>query len=157
MNENDIVRFVSGLPGTLAVTAGADNGAPEAAWGDSFFFYDPEGETPPDRRMPFATLVVKDYEGFDTASSLNRPGVFRLNVSVGRARFQQLLGYAPAAHPDHHSGIDYTVADRLLPHPVYATQGWISILNPGEATGSQARALLEEAHARAAERHRPRR
>jgi len=106
--------------------------------------------------MPFATLVVKDYEGFDTASALNRPGVFRLNIAVGRARFQQLLGYPPAAHPEHHPDVDYTTADRILPHPGYAAQGWIAVLNPDDATAAQARALLEEARTRAAERHRPR-
>ena len=156
MNESDIIQFVSGLPGVVVVTAGADNGAPEAAWGDSFFFYDPNGESPSDRRLPFATLVVKDYEGFDTASALNRPGVFRLNLAVGRARFQQLLGHPPAARSEHHPDVDYTAADRILPHPGYAAQGWIAVLNPGEATAAQVRDLLEEARIRAAERYRPR-
>ncbi|GAA2724459.1 DUF6194 family protein [Actinocorallia aurantiaca] len=156
MNESDIIQFVSGLPGVAVVTAGADNGAPEAAWGDSFFFYDPNGESPSDRRMPFATLVVKDYEGFDTASALNRPGVFRLNLAVGRDRFQQLLGYPPAAHAEHHPNVDYTAADRILPHPGYAAQGWVAVLNPGDATAAQVRDLLEEARTRAAGRHRPR-
>ena len=42
--------------------------------------------------MPFATIVTKDYTGFDTASDLNRPGVFRLNVGVGRDTFRALFG-----------------------------------------------------------------
>jgi hypothetical protein len=29
---------------------------------------------------------------------------------------------------------DYTAFDRLLPHPVYAKQLWISILNPSDET-----------------------
>lgn len=39
--------------------------------------------------------------------------------------------------------------DHLIPHPVYAAQGWVAILNPGERTGDLARALLAEAHDRA--------
>jgi len=156
MTEEEIIRFVAGLPGVAVVTASEANGAPAVAWGDSFFFYDPEGDTPADRRLPFATIVTQDYQGFDTASNLDRPGVFRLNVAVGRARFQELLDYPPDAHADQ-AGIDYTALDRVLPHPVYATQGWVSILNPGEATGEMARSLLVDAHARAADRQRPRR
>ncbi|MEV8098147.1 DUF6194 family protein [Kitasatospora sp. NPDC085879] len=36
----------------------------------------------------------------------------------------------------------------------YAVQGWVCILNPGPATADRARALLADAHARAARRHR---
>jgi hypothetical protein len=49
--------------------------------------------------------------------------------------------------------LDYTALDRLIPHPAYAAQAWVSILNPGEATAGQARALLTDAHARAVRRH----
>ena len=134
------------------MVAGEDNGAPEVAWGDSFFFYDP-GDDPANRKMPFATIVTKDYPGFDTVSNLDRPGVYRLNIAVGRRRYQELFGHAPAAHADHSGDYDYAALDRVLPHPVYAVQGWASVLNPGEATAERARALLAEAHARAAERH----
>jgi Family of unknown function (DUF6194) len=141
MTPEDIIEFVSGMPGVSTLTASADNGAPEVAWGDSFFTY-------ADEQLPFATIVVTDYPGFDTASDLDRPGVFRLNIAVGRARFAELLGFPPAAVPD---GIDYTVLDHLLPHPVYASQSWISVLNPGR----WALPLLADAHARAAARYRP--
>jgi hypothetical protein len=154
MTQQDLVEFATGLPDVVAVTAGEENGAPEVAWGDVFFFYEPEGPT--DRRMPFATIVTKDYDGFDGSSDLNRPGVFRLNISVGRTSFEELLGYPPAAHAEQGAAFDHTALDRLLPHPVYAPQGWVSILDPGDATGTQARALLVRARARAAARHRPR-
>ena len=101
MTEEDIIRFVSGLPGVDMMTASEGDGAPEAAWGDTFFFYDPTGDEPADRRFPFATIVVSNYEGFDESSDLNRPGVFRLNIAVGRRRFEDLLGYRPSAHPEH--------------------------------------------------------
>jgi Family of unknown function (DUF6194) len=155
LTEEDIIELAAGLPGVVTVTASEATGAPEVAWGDSFMFYDPDDDEA-DRQMPFATIVTKDYAGFDTASNLNRPNVFRLNIAVGRAAFQAVLGYPPAAHADHHADVDHAVADRVLPHPVYAVQGWVSIVNPGEATTEQARALLTDAHARAASRHRPR-
>ena len=38
-----------------------------------------------------------------------------------------------------------------MPHPVYALQHWVSILNPTEATfGSIVKPLLDEAHGRVA-------
>ncbi len=123
--------------------------------GDSFFYYDPDDSLPPDRRMPFATIVIKDYPGFDTASNLDRSGVFRLNIAVGRAEFEKLLGYPPAAHADHHDSVDYTALDQLIPHPVYATQSWVSVLNPADNTDERIRAALTVANARAARRHRP--
>jgi hypothetical protein len=155
MTQDDVIAFVTRLPDVSAVTASEANGAPEVSWGDSFFFYAPEGGAP--GRMPFATIVTKDYDGFDTASKLNRPGVFRVNVAVGRAAFEELIGYPPAAHAAHSARFDYTAIDRLIPHPAYATQAWVAILNPGETTATLARSLLSDAHARAARRHHRRR
>jgi len=43
VTESDIIEVVAALPGVVAVTASEANGAPEVAWGDTFFFYDPEG------------------------------------------------------------------------------------------------------------------
>lgn len=106
--------------------------------------------------MPFATIVTKDYEGFDTASDLSRPGVYRLNIAVGRTAFEELIGYAPAAHASQAEPFDYAAADRLMPHPVYATQGWVAIVNPDHATADLARRLLANAHARAAKRYKRR-
>jgi uncharacterized protein DUF6194 len=155
VTEDDIVQFVTTLPGVAAVMASQAMGAPEVAWGDWFIFYDREGETPPDRRFPFATIVTKDYEGFDEFSQLNRPGVFRLNIAVGRHRFEDWMGYPPAEHAKKQQLFDYTALDRLLPHPAYGSQGWLSILNPGDTTSEQAKSLLTEARARATERRRP--
>ncbi|GLY20765.1 DUF6194 family protein [Micromonospora sp. NBRC 101691] len=154
MREEDVVAFVGALPGVELLTAGPETGAPEVAWGDHFFYYDPERVLPADRRMPFATIVVKDYPGFDTASDLDRDGVFRVNVAVGRQVFEDLFGYPPAAQAEHHGDHDYAALDRMLPHPLYATQGWISVLNPAPTTAGQLRDLLTGAHARAAARYR---
>ena len=150
MDEKELVRALTDLPGVATVTAGPDNGAPEAAWGDSFFFYDPDDGIPADRRMPFATVVVKDYPGFDTASDLDRPGVFRLNLAVGRARFTELFGFGPAEFAAHRDSFDFTVLDKVMPHPVYATQGWACILVPNQIPD-----LVAHAHQRAKDRYRP--
>ena len=152
MREADVIELVGGLAGVEVMTAGPDTGAPEVAWGDSFFFYDPDGDGGV-TRQPFATVVTSNYPGFDTASDLDRPGVFRVNVAVERQTFEALLGYAPADHERHRADVDFAALDRLVPHPVYAAQGWVCVLNPGAATQVQLEALLLDAHARAAARH----
>ena len=129
MTESEVALLLEGLPGVIAVTASSESGAPEVSWGDSFFFYDPDQTA--DRRQPFATIVTKDYPGFDTSSKLDRPGVFRLNLAVGRETFQQLFGFPSAGFADQAAEFDFAELDRVLPHPVYARQGWISVLTPG--------------------------
>jgi hypothetical protein len=157
MTEDEIIRFVAGLGEVDVMTASRESGAPEAAWGDSFFLYDPDGRARERGGFtPFATLVVKDYPGFDSASNLDRPGVFRVNIAVGRACFEEVFGHSPAEHAHHRDGFDHTVVDRLVPHPAYAAQGWLSALNPGPRTSDRVRELLTLARERAAARHRPR-
>lgn len=151
VTEDEVLELVTRLPDVVVVTASEASGAPQAAWGDSFCFYDPTGDG--ERHSPFATIVTQNYEGFDTESDLNRPGVFRVNVAVGRAAFEALFGYAPAAHADHHAEYDYAALDRLLPHPIYAAQGWVSVLNPAAETQDRLASLLTDAHDLAAKRH----
>jgi len=149
VTEQEIIQFTARLAGVDLLTAGKTTGAPEIAWGDSFFYYDPDWDITTDKRFPFATIVTKNYPGFDEASNVDRDGIFRLNISVGRRRFEELIGYPPSQHAEHEADFDYSTIDTLIPHPVYATQAWVSILNPGEQSGDQARSLLTEAHARA--------
>lgn len=79
MIPEKIIAFVSQLPGVVVHTASEERGAPRAAWGDTFIFYDPD-DSPQNRQPGFATIVVSDYPGFDTFAMLDRPGVFRLNL-----------------------------------------------------------------------------
>jgi hypothetical protein len=157
VTEDEVVRILSELPGVVVVTASQANGAPEVAWGDSFFYYEPDDSAAVDRRLPFATIVTKDYEGFDTSSNLNRPGVFRLNLAVGRRRFEELFGFPPAEFGAHEREFDFALLDRLMPHPVYAIQGWVSVLVPGAETAAQMLRLIGDAYQRARSRYRPRR
>jgi len=89
----------------------------------------------------FATIATTD--AFDDASDLDRDGVFRLNVGVTGRTFDR--------HVDPTVESDHTALDRILPHPVYAKQLWISILNPSDATFRDVvLPLLTEAHDRLA-------
>ena len=91
----------------------------------------------------FATIVTTDEHDEGAPSDLARPGAFRLNIGVGRATFERLVGSMDAP--------DYAAFDRLLPHPVYAKQLWISILNPSDATFRDVvLPLIAEAHDRLA-------
>jgi len=102
------------------------------AW---FFSLDAEKHWP-----NYATIVTNDEH--DQASDLGRPGVFRLNLGVDKATFQR---YAAEISPD------YTALDTVLPHPVYAAQHWISILNPSWETWRQTVvSLIARAHDRLA-------
>ena len=69
--------------------------------------------------MSFATIVTHDTPGWDEVSRLDRLGVFRLNLHVGRNHV-----------PTVSDGIDYGCGGMVLPHPQYARQGWVSIVNP---------------------------
>ena len=81
----------------------------------------------PDKHWPnYATLVTTNEH--DDASDLDRPGAFRLNLGVDRATFERVASADEAP--------DFTAMDRLLPHPVYGQQLWISILNPSHETFS---------------------
>jgi hypothetical protein len=88
-----------------------------------------------DQHWPnFATIVTTDEHDMGAPSNLTaRPEAFRLNIGVGKATFERLLGSrSAAANPG--SGPDFAAVDTILPHPVYAKQRWIAILNPSRAT-----------------------
>jgi len=68
MDEAAIRRFIAAnYPGVDVQVASNENGAPEMAWGDTFFIYDPERNLEGARRFPFATIVTNDYGDFDTS------------------------------------------------------------------------------------------
>jgi hypothetical protein len=126
--------------------------------GDTFFTYDPGRDLPPDRWLPFATLVTGDH--YDTVSDLNRPGAYRINIGVTKAAYVALLGPAPQERDGDGvllTGFDYTAADTVMPHPFYASQHWVSVVNPGEATLPTVRRLLAEAYDFAVRKYRNRR
>ena len=111
--------------------------------GDLFAVYDHAGDLPPERQLPWATIVTSDNP-YDATSHLDRPEVFRLNFGLPRARFGELVDTAVEHDP--------SALDVLFPHPVYGGQHWLCVLNPSPATFEEVVPLLEEAHNIAANR-----
>lgn len=74
-----------------------------------------------------ATIVWTDEHDEGAPSNLAaREGVYRVNFGVDRDTFRSLVG--------NQTDPDYAALDTFVPHPVYAKQRWISILNPSHAT-----------------------
>jgi hypothetical protein len=134
MDQQQIIQYIAQQFDGVDVVAGTI----EIAIGDTFFIYDPNRDLDDRHRFPFATIVTKDYGEFDNLSNLDRPGVYRLNIGVSRDTFRRLFP-SEAQH-------DYTALDTLIPHPVYAPQSWVSVLNPSEATFESVKPYLQEAY-----------
>jgi len=139
MDQESIRNFIASKFDGVDVEIGSkEGGAPEVAWGDTFFIYDPDRNLEGPRRFPFATIVTNDYGDFDNASRLDRPGVFRLNVGVSKETFASLFREGG----EH----DFTALDVVMPHPVYGSYHWVCVLNPNESTFEQLQPLLDEAY-----------
>ncbi|WP_309232296.1 DUF6194 family protein [Micromonospora tarensis] len=91
--------------------------------------------------------------GFDEAAQLDRPGVFRLNLDLGRAEFERRFGFPPRDFEAHRDSFDFARLDTLLPHPSYALYGFGSIVMPGPQLLPEIDQLLAIAHRRAVDRH----
>lgn len=133
MNETSLTRYITD---TFAGVETADN------FGYTFFFYGS------DHKLPFATLSATDNE-YECVSNLNRPGVFRLNIGVSKETFQSLFGTDGVTISDY----DFTVLDRIMPHPEYARQFFVCVLSPSDATFQAIKPLLAEAYDIAVRRH----
>ena len=144
MSMEQVIENVRELDGALVVVPGPGSEAPEIAWGDAFFYYAPDGQMP-QHVQPYATIVTKDYPD-DTASELDDPDRWRVNIHVDRATFLLLTGEEPRnlTRPR-----DFAAADVVNPHPVYGALGWICVVVPGEHTAETVMRLLREAHAAA--------
>lgn len=145
-----LAEHIAGLLDDVTVVVASESiGAPEVAWGDRFLYHEPGGVQTA-RTHPFATIVVSDYPGFDEASELDRPGIYRLNISIGRA---ELAKRYPT--PDQGldvAALDFAALDVVMAHPVYRTHGWVCVLNPSSPRMPEVEDLLAVAHARAARR-----
>ncbi len=114
-----------------------------SAMGATFFSLD-ESHWP-----NFATIVTTDEHDVGEPSRLFRPGVFRLNIATRKETFQRLVG--DMEDPD------YAAFDRILPHPVYAKELWVCVLNPSRRTfEEQAKPLIAESYERLARARRRR-
>jgi hypothetical protein len=98
MTEDDITQHLIDMLGGGHFVVADDN---------SFFFHDGQAS------LPFATLVTKDSDA-DSASNLNRPGVFRLNIRVSE---QTLSAHCSVMRQRASTSC---ALDRLMPHPTEA-------------------------------------
>ncbi|MDF3131249.1 DUF6194 family protein [Kiritimatiellaeota bacterium B1221] len=129
MNKTDFERFIEKLP---QVTR-ADN------FGYALFFYRT------DQMTPFVSIADTDNE-YDDVSDLNREGVFRLNIGIESDTYQKLI-----AQKDDET--DYTQKNVFIPHPHYAAQKFICILNPEGDQFEETKRLIREAHELAKRRY----
>jgi len=104
---DEIISFVGGLDDVLTLTPEPGDGTPEIAWGDTFFYYSPDGVVP-QATQPFATIVTKDYPG-DDKSELDRPEAFRVNVAAGK----ETLSAGPATLRETQASTPLTPAPRM--------------------------------------------
>jgi len=136
-----LIAVVRDFDRVLVVEPGPGSDAPELAWGDTFFYFAPDGRMP-QHTQPYATIVTKDYPD-DTASQLDSPDRWRVNIHVDRAAFRELVGEDP-----RHLSLarDHSAVDVVIPHPVYGPLGWIAVVDPGPATIDTVVRLLRDAH-----------
>ena len=149
MDQDAIIQYITDTFSGIEMLKPTDG--PGAS--DTFIYYDPQHNLDPSRRLPFATIVTKDYGDFDNTSQLNREGVFRLNIGVSRDTFRALFGYAPGEDTPTSSDYDFAALDRLMPHPVYAPQSWVCVLNPSPETFETVKPVLAEAYSIVEARH----
>jgi hypothetical protein len=147
MTQDDIRAFFAAHATVHVQIAAPGDGSPEIAWGDTFVYLRLADGTP--KKMPFATIVTKDYTGFDVESRLDRGNLFRLNLDVGKQAFQDLFGFAPRDLAQHRATFDFGALDRVFPHPTYGEQAWVSVINPGDESRETVAALLRVALDRA--------
>jgi hypothetical protein len=130
MDQTEVESFVAGL----------ENVQREENYGYVFFFV---GD---DHLLSFVTIANADND-WDNVSNLNRDGVFRINIGVSRETFDRLI-----EEPSGNEPVDYSVLNTFLPHPEYAKQNFLCILNPSGENVQRTKELIMEAHAMAAKR-----
>ena len=144
MNEAEISQYITETCEGVDVVTDS---------GNSFFFYNPDKNLPPDHRFPFVTIVTSDI--YDQSSNLNRPSVFRLNIGIGKQTFRSLFDSpslpsdrdSAAESGENSSDYDFTALDQLMPHPIYGRMYWVCVLNPSDETfETKVQQLLAEAY-----------
>jgi hypothetical protein len=142
MDQDAIMQYITDMFDGLEVLRPTEG--PGA--GDTFFYCDPERNIDSSKRLPFATIVTKNYGEFDNLSKLNRADVFRLNIGVSRETFVKLFGHRPTEEATRQ--YNFAALDQLMPHPVYAPQSWVCVLNPTTETFETVKPLLMEAYSK---------
>ncbi len=122
------------------------------SWGEKGIFYNPGHVL----KRGVYILTVKEKDGDnDKGSDLDRPGIYRVNMGVRKGTFIKLFEAVPkrpGAGGIVEMDYDFSAVDQILPHPVYAWMGWISVLNPSENTFEALKPYIQEAYEYAKEK-----
>jgi len=101
-------------------------------------------------------LTIKENDGpNDKASALDREGVFRISFKPEASTYQRHFGNKPKRASKGglmDTGVDYSVLDTWLPHPIYAWMGWTMILNPTRERFEFLMPFIEESYVQAQNR-----
>ncbi|WP_303871191.1 DUF6194 family protein [Acetobacterium wieringae] len=137
MKPDDILNYcISNLEGTVLVES----------WGEKGIFYNPFKTL----KRGVYVLTIKEKDGDnDKSSNLNRDNTFRVNLGIRKKTFEGLFGEIPkrpSAGDIVDMNYDFAEVDKIIPHPVYAWMGWISVLNPSIETFETLKTFIEEAY-----------
>lgn len=134
-----VQTLLDDYPGTVAV----------AAWGETALFYNPGKRLA--RGVYLATVKSKDGVN-DSASHLNRAGVFRVNLGTSRPLYLQRFG-VPPPRPGKGGVVegpwDFAALNRIMPHPVYGWMSWVAVLNPTLETLVDMQPMIDAAYKKA--------
>jgi hypothetical protein len=135
MNIEDIANDIQSLDSAVVF---------DSNWGERALFYNPGKVLK--KGIYIATFKERDGAN-DSASNLNRGGLYRLNVGLSKSSYFKLFGPTPARPAAGHivnTGHDFTTLDLITPHPVYGWMGWIAVINPAAQTYASLRPYLIE-------------
>lgn len=134
MNANQLEQWIlENYQGVIATDA----------YRERSFFYNPDGFLP--KGIYFATIKESDGPN-DKTSNLDREGIYRLSLGVGKKQYQQLFGDVPkrpAKGKIVELDFDFTTTGILMPHPIYAWLGWLCINNPNSQNVDLLKHLLD--------------
>lgn len=116
------------------------------SWGERGIFYNPDYTL----KRGIYVLTVKEKDGKnDKASDLNRENTFRVNLGIRKKTFVELFSFIPK-RPQAGGVVEmeynFKEYNEIIPHPVYAWMGWISILNPSKEAFEKLKPLIQEAY-----------
>ena len=119
---------------------------PKQSWGETSFFYNPDGSSP--HGTYFLTMKEKNGDN-DKASDLDREGVYRLNFGISKESFLSLFNEVPSRPLKGKiidANYDFTAINSLTPHPIYGWMRWVAIINPDEENFEKIKPLICESY-----------